>query len=142
MEKDQFIGEDSKNYKDTIADNQNQFERQVIVKRWKSYSQPSGTSAAQGVRPTSVYAYISTSVQYSVVTGKDVLNSGGTLQTGDVNILSLMPLYPANKQFATEADSLIIDGETWTMVGTVYKVAVAGGNWGFSTVFRRSMVGA
>lgn len=142
MENNSFIGEDSSTFNNLILDNQDLYERSVIIKRWKNYIQASGTSSAQGVVPSTGYIYISTLVQLGMVTGRDILNTGGTLQYGDLMVLSYMPIFEAIKKFGLEADKLIVDAQTFELVGKVFRVPAAGGSWAFQSTWRAVTIGA
>src|ERR1700677_1216858 len=141
MEINSFDGRDSSTYRDLTQDNQTLLERPVTIKRFAGYVQPVGTSAAQGIQPIRNYFYISAVMQVGQMTGKDILSAGGQYKLGDLNILSIVPIFEANKAAGTENDFLILDGSSYSIVGSVYRVPIAGGSWSYQCVWRETGIG-
>lgn len=142
MEVTNYDGIDSSNFQNLTTDSAQMLERPIIIKRWNGYTQPAGTSAAQGIVPVASYIYISTPMQFGQVTGRDIISGGGQYILGDVNIISPLPLFEANKKSGTEKDALIVDGSTYTIVGRIFRIPLAGGTWNYSCVAREVGVGA
>lgn len=134
MNQDQYLAEDSRSTRDDVTDQQRTLERRVVIRRFKEYI---GGDVIGGTSPQRVDYLIEASAQMSLLTGKDILSSGGIYSLGDINITTQLPVFAADNRANHEADFMTLDGQTYMIVGKPFPVPMAGGAVFYRSVWRR-----
>jgi hypothetical protein len=134
MNQDQFLAEDSRSTRDDVTDQQRTLERRVVIRRFKEYV---GGDVIGGTSPQRVDYLIEASFQFRMMTGKDILSSGGIYALGDMEGTSQMPVFAADDRANHEPDFMTLDGHTYMIIGKPFPVPMAGGAVFYRSVWRR-----
>jgi hypothetical protein len=121
-----LTGEDYTSIKDAVQEARSMSVVSVMVHRFLSFT---GGNAAQGKSPTRTDTSIPTMMRVYALTQKDVLDSGGIYQLGDIKTHSILDVVGYNNAQAnlTQGDKLTYDGNNYRVNGKPLKVNAAGG---------------
>lgn len=99
-------------------------ERRFVLKR---ITGTSGGNVALGQAPVKTFHLIEMAGQMKLMTYKDILNQGGVYEEGDIEVTTQIPVFGADNRNKTSLDTMLMDGQTYQMVGKPFPIPMAGG---------------